>query len=78
MATLSKLDPAGEALVQSLERESGVWAVAYAPQGVEAEPPGYAARLKPAQLDDEQVRKVQEAERRTGSVIVAYEPIGNQ
>ncbi|MBI3971683.1 MAG: hypothetical protein HY332_10385 [Chloroflexi bacterium] len=76
MATLATLDRTSEELVQSLERDAGVWALAYTPDATaETTPPPYVAGLRPAQLDVATVDRLEDIERRTGSCIVAYEPV---
>jgi hypothetical protein len=75
MARLATLDPAGEALLQSLERDSGAWLLAYAPAAPAEEPPAFARRLTPAALDEHTLARLQHVERRTQSVIVAYRPV---
>jgi hypothetical protein len=75
MAMLATLDAKDEELVQTLERESGAWVLAYAPAASEGPPPAFAARLKPAQLDQPAIERLKEAEQRTGSLMIAYEPV---
>ena len=75
MALLATLDQAGEALVQSLERDSGAWLLAYAPVTPAEEPTAFAGRLTPAKLDDTTLAHLRDVEQRTHSVIVAYAPV---
>ena len=77
MARVATLDPAQEAQLRDLERETGAWLVAFAPlaRGGQDAPPAFARRLKPAQLDQTAVSRLRDLERRAGLCVVAYAPL---
>jgi len=77
MAALATLDPAAEELVQSLERESGAWLLAYSPATPADQPPGFASRLTPARLDERTLARLRDVEQRTRTLIVAYTPVAS-
>ena len=73
MDTVAKLDQSAKEQVAVLERDLGVWLVAYSPGDAVGPPPRYTSRVRPVPLVDRDVMRVRDLERRLGVWLVAYD-----